>query len=81
MENKLVKNAKRPMGVLRVADKNKDIIIVLEYLLKNSDNLGWLITLLNENDPSLLNDLEKHEKRYLSSYKKIQIYFYLKQIL
>jgi len=62
IENKLVKNAKRPMGVLRVADKNKDIIIVLEYLLKNSDNLGWLITLLNENDPSLLNDLEKHEK-------------------
>lgn len=62
IENKLVKNAKRPMGVLRVSDKNKDIVIVLEYLLKNSDNLGWLITLLNENDPSLLNDLDKYEK-------------------
>ena len=34
IENKLVKNAKRPMGVLRVSDKNKDIVIVLEYLLK-----------------------------------------------
>lgn len=34
VENKLVKNAKRPMGVLRVSDKNKDIVIVLEYLLK-----------------------------------------------
>ena len=62
IENKLVKNSKRPMGVLRVSDKNKDIVIVLEYLLKNSDNLGWLITLLNENDPSLLNDLNKYEK-------------------
>ncbi|WP_187424150.1 helix-turn-helix domain-containing protein [Campylobacter concisus] len=62
VENKLVKNAKRPMGVLRVSDKNKDIVVVLEYLLKNSDNLGWLIALLNENDPSLLNDLDKYEK-------------------
>ena len=70
IENKLVKNAKRPMGVLRVSDKNKDIVIVLEYLLKNSDNLGWLITLLNENDPSLLEDLEKHEKEVYRQLKE-----------
>ena len=61
-ENKLVEYGKRPINVLRVSDKNKDIVIILEYLLKNSNNLGWLITLLNENDPSLLNDLDKYEK-------------------
>ncbi len=61
-ENKLIKNNKRPINILRVSDKNTDVVIVLEYLLKNSDNLGWLITLLNENDPSLLIDLNKYEK-------------------
>lgn len=61
-ENKLIKNNKRSINILRVSDKNTDVVIVLEYLLKNSDNLGWLITLLNENDPSLLIDLNKYEK-------------------
>lgn len=61
-ENKLIKNNKRSINILRVSDKNTDVVIVLEYLLKNSDNLGWLITLLNENDPSLLIELNKYEK-------------------
>ena len=69
-ENKLIKHGKRPIKVLRVSDKNKDIIVVLEYLLKNGDNLGWIITLLNENDPSLLSDLKIYEKEVSKQIKE-----------
>lgn len=69
-KNKLIKHGKRPIRVLRVSDKNKDIIVVLEYLLKNGDNLGWIITLLNENDPSLLSDLKIYEKEVSKQIKE-----------
>ncbi len=70
VESKLVGHGKRPVKVLRVYDKNKDIIGVLNRLLKYSDDLGWLISLLNENDPSLFNDLDKHEKEKVSAQLK-----------
>jgi hypothetical protein len=64
-ENRLLGHGKKPVKALRVCDKNKDIIIILEYLLKNSNELGWLISLLNENDPSLLADYEKEVSKQL----------------
>ena len=70
IERKLIGHGKRPVKVLRVYDKNKDIIDVLECLLKYSNDLGWLIGLLNENDPSLFNDLNKHEKEKVSKQLK-----------
>ena len=70
IESKLIGHGKRPVKVLRVYDKNKDIIDVLECLLKYSNDLGWLIGLLNENDPSLFNDLNKHEKEKVSKQLK-----------
>jgi len=70
VESKLVGHGKRPVKVLRVYDKNKDIIDILNRLLKYSDDLGWLISLLNENDPSLFNDLDKHEKEKVSAQLK-----------
>ena len=57
-----LKIEKRPLVLLFVAFINMEIIMFFVYILKICYNLGWLITLLNENDPSLLNDLEKHEK-------------------
>ena len=44
VESKLVGHGKRPVKVLRVYDKNKDIIDILNRLLKYSDDLGWLIS-------------------------------------
>ncbi len=70
IESKLIGHGKRPVKVLRVYDKNKDIIDILNRLLKYSDDLGWLISLLNENDPSLFNDLDKHEKEKVSAQLK-----------
>ncbi len=70
VESKLIGHGKRPVKVLRVYDKNKDIIDILNRLLKYSDDLGWLISLLNENDPSLFNDLDKHEKEKVSAQLK-----------
>ena len=70
VESKLMGYGKRPVKVLRVYDKNKDIIDILNRLLKYSDDLGWLISLLNENDPSLFSDLDKHEKEKVSAQLK-----------
>ena len=70
VESKLVGHGKRPVKVLRVYDKNKDIIGVLKCLLEYGNDLGWLISLLNENDPGLFNDLDKHEKEKVSEQLK-----------
>ena len=61
---------KRSVKVLRVYDESKDIIDVLKRLLRYNDDLGWLISLLNENDPSLFSDLDKHEKEKVSKQLK-----------
>ena len=66
VESKLMGYGKRPVKILRVYDKNKDIIDVLKRLLRYNDDLGWLISLLNENDSSLFSDLDKHEKEKVS---------------
>lgn len=70
IESKLIGHGKRPVKVLRVYDKNKDIIGVLKCLLEYGNDLGWLISLLNENDPRLFNDLDKHEKEKVSEQLK-----------
>ena len=70
IESKLIGHGKRPVKVLRVYDKNKDIIDVLKRLLRYNDDLDWLISLLNENDPSLFNDLDKNEKEKVSAQLK-----------
>ena len=70
VESKLIGHGKRPVKVLRVYDKNKDIIGVLKCLLEYGNDLGWLISLLNENDPRLFNDLDKHEKEKVSAQLK-----------
>jgi hypothetical protein len=73
-ENKLIGQGKRSTGVLRVSDKSKDVITVLEYLLKNSNDIGWLITLLNENDPNLLNEFEKEISRQVKEDSKVFLF-------
>ena len=70
VESKLIGHGKRPVKVLRVYDKNKDIIDVLKRFLRYNDDLDWLISLLNENDPSLFNDLDKNEKEKVSAQLK-----------
>lgn len=70
VESKLMGYGKRPVKILRVYDKNKDIIDVLKRLLRYNDDLGWLISLLNENDSSLFSDLNKHEKEKVSKQLK-----------
>ena len=73
-ENKLIGQSKRSTGVLRVSDKSKDVITVLEYLLKNSNDIGWLITLLNENDPNLLSEFEKEISRQVKEDSKVFLF-------
>jgi len=73
-ENKLIGQGKRSTGVLRVSDKSKDVITILEYLLKNSNDIGWLITLLNENDPNLLSEFEKEISRQVKEDSKVFLF-------
>ena len=73
-ENKLIGQGKRSTGVLRVSDKSKDVITILEYLLKNSNDIGWLITLLNENDPNLLSEFEKEISKQVKEDSKVFLF-------
>ena len=73
-ENKLMGYNKRPMRTLRVYDRNKDIVIIIDALLKNGDDLGWLITLLNENDPKLFNNHKKEISGYLKENSDIFLF-------
>lgn len=56
--------SKRAVIAYKVPDKERDVSRVLKFFMEHSDDLGWLLQLVNENDPSLLknDNLEKSFK-------------------
>jgi predicted DNA-binding transcriptional regulator YafY len=54
--------SERKVTVYRVAARKKDVSKVLRFFMENSNDLGWVLQMINENDPSFLKDLDEHER-------------------
>lgn len=55
-EKKKVEFSERKTTIYRVPDRKKDISETLAFFLEHSDDLGWLIQLIHENDIELIQD-------------------------
>lgn len=58
------------MTIYRVADKKKDVSDVLRFFLENDNDLTWVIQLLQEQDPTLLDDYSEEGKEELEKAMK-----------
>jgi predicted DNA-binding transcriptional regulator YafY len=54
--------SERKVTVYRVADRKKDVSKILRFFIENSNDLGWVLQMINENDPSFLKDLDEHNR-------------------
>ncbi len=61
-EKKLKNFSDKKVTIYRLSDK-KDISTVLKFFLEEKNDLTWIIQMLHERDPSLLQELEKDAKR------------------
>ena len=52
----------RKVTVYRVGDRKKDVSKILRFFIENSNDLGWVLQMINENDPSFLKDLDESER-------------------
>jgi predicted DNA-binding transcriptional regulator YafY len=60
-EKKSKEFSERKTTVYRVVDKKKDISEIFKFFIENSTDLSWLLQLVHENDPSLLDESEDKE--------------------
>ena len=52
----------RSVTIYRVQDRQKDVSTVLKFFIENSDDLGWVLQMIHENDPSFLKELDINDK-------------------
>lgn len=52
----------RKVTVFRVVDKERDVSRILRFFIENSKDLDWLLALVNENDPTLLREMEDRQE-------------------
>ncbi len=57
----------RKVTVYRVVDKKRDVSEVFRFFIESGDDLGWLLQLVYDNDPSLLRDSPEDAKAAFSS--------------
>ena len=59
--------SRRPITAYKVPDRERDVSRVLRFFMEQGDDLGWLLQMINENDPTLLKDpsLEREFKEHL----------------
>ncbi len=72
-EKKSVEMGARPIIVYKVPSKERDVSKVLRYFMEHSDDLSWLLQMLNENDPTLFKDpyaSEEFKERLKASIKE-----------
>ena len=60
-EKKTKEFSDRKVTVFRVTDKKKDVSEILHFFLENSNDLGWLLQSVHDNDPTILNDANDKE--------------------
>lgn len=61
----------KKVNVYRVLNRQKDISDTLRFFLEESNELSWIITMVHENDPRILNTLSYHDKEIIE--KNIQL--------
>lgn len=52
----------RKVTIYRVHDRQKDVSTILKFFIENSDDLSWVLQMINENDPSFLKNLDLSER-------------------
>jgi predicted DNA-binding transcriptional regulator YafY len=60
----------RKVTVYKVANNQKDISEIFRFFLHHSDDIGWLLQIVYENNPTLLKDYEKENKKALQKILK-----------
>jgi len=60
-ERKKVERNGRKVTVYKAAATQNDKIEILRFFLNNSNDLGWLLQSVHENDPTILDDLDDRE--------------------
>ncbi len=60
-EKKVKEFTDRKVTIYRVLDKKKDVSEILKFFIEKSVDLSWLLQLIHENDPKLLNDAQNKE--------------------
>ena len=60
----------RKVTIYRVPNREKDVSEVLKFFLHNSNELGWILQMIQESDPTFLNSLSTSE--YKSIEKNIK---------
>ena len=56
-EKKTKEYSQRKVTVYRVANREKDVSKIFKFFIENSFDLNWLLQLVYENDPSLLDEV------------------------
>lgn len=62
VEKKQKKVDGRKVSIYRVFDKEEDVAEVLRFFLEESNELGWILSLIHEKDPSMILKLNDEEK-------------------
>lgn len=52
----------KKLSIYRVVDREADISTTLRFFLEESNELGWILSLIHENDPSALTKLNEKDK-------------------
>jgi predicted DNA-binding transcriptional regulator YafY len=60
-EKKSKEFSERKVTAYRVVDKKKDISEIFKFFIENSADLSWLLQLVHENNPSLLDESDDKE--------------------
>ena len=61
-EKKKKEFTERKVTIYRVADRQKDVSKILKFFIENSNDLGWVLQMIHENDPSFLKELDESDR-------------------
>lgn len=78
VDKKKTEHSERRVTVYRVTNPTKDIAEAFKFFIENSDDFGWLMQLVLENDPSIVKNF--HDRKAIEeSLKKESDIFLFKQ--
>lgn len=62
VEKRKKETSERKVTVYSVKDRQKDVSAVLKFFIENSDDLGWVLQMINDNDPKFLKSLDRSDR-------------------